>query len=539
MQKKVAQVTVRDYLRIAFRRKWLFIIPFVLASLSAFPIYKILPPKYKATATVRRKDLSVMDSAMKGVGVGRRSSASLSVIRAELLSWPNFDKSGVDQSYLGQVIRRLKFDIDLNSPLEWQRTYERLEGSITLKSIAEGRGVDIVRISATRTDPKRARDIANAIADVYAEHSRGGVKGETEKTIEFLQDGVNENLKELHRVEDEILEFHRLNAAQMPHIKGNYLSKILELGTAKSTKQFELEGSIERLKTIEEQLATVEKEITAEEVTTMNPEAARAKADLAARQTLLTQDPYRNMQEKHPNLRRLREEIAELEGRIKKLPLTIVEREVVQVNPLYRDLLRDGESEEQRIRALGATIRSIESSIKAHEDRIGNFAKIDKRFSDLMREKEQYSNLYGQYQTNLTRARTRLRQESQGFSTIVDILARAFEPVEPAGTPLKMAFVCIVAGVLIGSLFVFVAEFSDHSLRSVEDASAYLKLSVLGSLSKFVTPSEKAHHRRVALAAVLLLSLTVGAAGGGAAWFEREYPGKIRGAIEAVYDRFQ
>ena len=524
--KSATETTVRDYLRIAFRRKWLFVIPFVLISLSAIPIYEVMPPKYTAKARVTRKDLAIVQYSTKGVVAGGGVAANLSVIQAEILSWPNLDK----------VVRRLRMHVDLQTPLDWQNMYERLQKNIKIRSIARGRGVDIVDISATAA--KQAQRIANAIADAYVEQSKQGETSQSRMAIEFLQEGCDNYLRKLHEVEDKILEFQRLHAADMPNIQTDYMSRIRELSTKRAANQFQLESAKERLETIGEQLERVEQRITVEEVQRVNPrytQAANALDQLkeALDNALLT------MKEEHPTIKRMRNLLAALEQKVKDMPQTILDQEVEQINPLFQQLLIRRSEVEQEIRGLEASTVGMESHIKAHQDQIAKVAKSAQRYTDLVRQKEEYGNLYNQYQVKLTQAQTRLKSETGGYGRLVELLARALVPAKPSNNPIKIALACLVVGLFAGVCLVFLAEFSDHSFRSVDDAASFLELPVMGSVAKIGTPSERAHRKRVMAAVFIFVFLGLGAIIGGSAWYEHAHPGTLRGVVRHLQDALE
>ena len=109
-----APVTVRDYLRLLFRRKYAIAVPIFCSVFLILPAWKIVPEKYRATALVKRKDLALTNAAAGSLMVHDNGPVPVETMRAEILTWTNLDR----------VIKQLKLDVDLKTPADWQNEYE-------------------------------------------------------------------------------------------------------------------------------------------------------------------------------------------------------------------------------------------------------------------------------------------------------------------------------------------------------------------------------------------------------------------------------
>lgn len=220
--------TLRDYLRIAFRRRWLIILPLLLVGLASVPICLFTPPRYVAMAIVSRKELAISSRATAGVAVGGRTHSSLRTLREEILAWPRVDK----------VLRRLKMDVDLKTQADRQRRIRDLQQRIRIVARAHSRGVDIVSISVRGSDPVGVTDIANAVSDVYIERTMSAGEEEIKKSIVFLKKQVVAHRSKLHEAEDDLDAFQRKHRTDIPRVKQKFLDRILDAETRKIASEF-------------------------------------------------------------------------------------------------------------------------------------------------------------------------------------------------------------------------------------------------------------------------------------------------------------
>ena len=178
---------IRHYLRIAFRRKWAFIIPAILGVLMIPPLVMRTPLKYRASATVRRQDLAILSALPSGLMTRDTPRISLEALRVEILTWQN----------LQRVILQTRLDPELldpdQNPEGWQRKFRELTNIISIQRVAQSPGIDIVEISVTHTDPEMARRIVDGISNNYMEEAQRSGREEIEKLVDFLGERTRQN----------------------------------------------------------------------------------------------------------------------------------------------------------------------------------------------------------------------------------------------------------------------------------------------------------------------------------------------------------
>lgn len=525
---KKRAVTVRDQLRMVFRRKWALLVPSCLGVLVALPLWIVVPPKYRAVALVRREDLAISRSAPSTLLGQDLPSISLPALKAEILTWESLDR----------VIRQTKLDADLRTAHQWQAKREELRKSIRIRAVAQRRGLDLIEIAAVIEEPSLAEKIANAVADNYVEESKTKGRRDSRAQVSFLEKGAKDSLKKLRDTERELDLYKEDHFADLPEVRSNILSRLLEMRTGRTAKTLELIEAQNRLYTLEEQMQEVPRTITAEVTSEANPRAAELQEQLARRKRYLSSLLLRYTEE-HPDVAQARNEMAAVEEELAQTAERVEGTEVELFNAVYQELEKDQLRLRQQIRAYGAALVQLEAEIRANEAEIRNVVNEEKRYADLARQRTEYSETYAQYRRNLVAARNRLEVRAEGsYGAEVQMAARALEPAIPYSLPrLKLMLMCILAGMALGVALMFGLEFADQSLGDMEEAAEVLGVPVLGTISTIVTPQQLATRRRRVYAFAALTAGILLVAAIGTYTYERAHPGtieKVRQRVEQI-----
>jgi len=492
-------VSVRDYLRLVFRRKHALLIPFLISILAVGPIWILAPITYRAEAIVKRQDLGMAERA--GASSTSPSAASPRTLYIEIVTPNNLDR----------VIRQLKMDVNLKTPADWQRKYDELRRNITIAYKARSKGLDLIEIAAVADTPRLAMDIANAVADNYVEESKRSSREAPEMAIDYLDRRAAEALRDLKAVEAKLDKYKREYLQELPQVKDALLRRIFDLETQQASASILLEGLQKRLELIEKQIAETPPTVTSEVVTEANPEYASREAELSelrrARDRMLT---VGGRTPEHPEVVKLGSEIARLEKELAETPQFKTGSERQVQNPALLALQQEHQRTQQDIQVQLAQIDRIKADIVALQLQARKMVQEEQSYADLLREKERCESQYHMFMRNLEAAQTQYDVETSKFGVQVDMIQRAIEPAAPYRVPrVKMALSCLGAGLVVGIVLMFALEFCDHSLRGREDAASFLQVPVLGCVSLIEAPSAIARRRRrsivLALVAVAVL----------------------------------
>ena len=516
-----APVTVRDYLRLIFRRKYAIVVPILCSVFLILPLWKIVPEKYKATALVKRKDLALTNAAAGTLTIRDSGQVPVDTMRAEILTWTNLDR----------VIKQLKLDVDLKSASDWQNEYERLKNSITIKMLSQGRGVDMIEIAVKVDSPSSAQKIANAIADNYVEESQRNSRDDTLQAIDYFKTQCDDNLAIIRKMNIELDKYSREHWTELPEVKRGILSTLQSLKTTESEHQLLLSAANNRLTEIERQVKEAEKTIKADTETMENPRRQELQSQLQARERRLTEMRV-NYTEDHPLVKAIAEEIARLQDQLKETPERVPGSIHETINPVYQQLVQARMTAEQEIKAQEASLRETQAQIMANEASIRKVVDEEKQYGDIQRQHDEAKAAYDEYHKSLLALQNRSRVQSEPNGTQVEIIARALEPASPdRSLQLPLALGCVGGAAAMGFVLTFLLEYVDHSLRGSDDASEALGVPVLATLTEIpapVTLNRARDRRRLILCLLAALVLVAVLA---ATLVEGFMPGELHGIL--------
>ncbi|MFO7956544.1 MAG: hypothetical protein R6X33_05550 [Candidatus Brocadiia bacterium] len=496
-----ASYSVRDFLRMLFRRKWYLLLPIcgsvVVAALLLGPFRGVFPPTYTATAYVIRRDSALLRSAPRGSVAPDLPAVDVNFFRAEILTWPLLDT----------VMKRTKLDVGLDTPREKENMREKLRKSIDIRLAARPGGgqEQLIAISVTDRDPERAKNVANAVANTYKDSSLSRKKGHVDNAMAFFSKQEQEYRQNLRDVEVELAKYRQEHYEELPEVRTGIQNRLLQLRIERSSLQRQLEEGKESLAEIEQQLEELPETIEGESTSERNPVYAELEERIRQHERALRGLLTRYTKE-HPDVKKLEDDIAALEEQLAETPerLDGAVREVA--NPVRQERLTERLSIKQRIRSHQAALTAVEAQIEAAQKELRKVAEEENRYNELLRQRQEYATLYAEWRNSNKRQQTSLEATSEEYGREVEVHAEAIAPTIPDGiNTWKLLIVCIGGGVAAGTALMFGREYTDYSFRDREDAKVYLDVPVLGSIMVIETPGKAVarRRRRLALAAGL------------------------------------
>ena len=412
----------------------------------------LLPAQYTATATV------VVDV---------KSPDPIAGIMLPALIMPGYMATQVDiinsDRVALKVVRMLKLDQSPQAKEQWLDDTEG-KGKIEIwlaavlqqkLDVKPSRESNVISINYKAVEPIFAAAVANAFAKAYLDTN---IELKVEPARQYAEwfgaqgASLRDNLEKAQRSLSDYQQQHGIVANDERLDSETY--KLNELSTQLTIVQ----GQTNDVRSKQRSGGASD---TLPEVM-QNALIMNLKSQIAALEGKL-QDLAGNVGRNHPQYQRQEAEIASL-----KQKLEVETRQIISGFSTSSAVGKDKESE-------------LRSAIEAQKHKLLQLKRERDELAVLMRDVDAAQKAY----ELVTQRFNQTSLESQSTQTNVSVLTPATEPIEPSFPKLLLNIaISIFLGILLGVGAAFILEMLDQRVRSADDLSAMLGLSVLGVISK-------------------------------------------------------
>ncbi|MBU4305464.1 MAG: hypothetical protein KJ893_07595 [Candidatus Omnitrophica bacterium] len=399
---------VMDYLQIFFRRKQLFIYPFIVIFFMTVLLSFILPKTYVSRSVILIEEENVINPLISGLAVSTSVAERLRILRERILSW----------TALVELVKRLDMGKDVRSQLGYEKLIDDIRENIGV----ELRGPQLVMISYQGEDPIQVQQVVKNLTDIFIRHNVESQTKETDVAVKFLEEQLRLYRRKIK--EDEI-----------------------------KRRQKELDG------------------------------------------LLVDSTPD------HPLVKNLQARISKLTNELEKddtnvefKPKQASQQEMLSLL-LLKELGKGPNANAPAEADLPAFKKEDELSLK----NISEGLTLDARVNE---------DIYGMLLRRLETARITRQLETFKEGTRFTIIDPPLLPLKPKKPdPVKFLLLGIVFGIAGGAGCIYLAEMFDHSFKNINDAKAYLKLPVFGSVSTIILDQEFNRRKQGARFIYVLIAL--------------------------------
>jgi polysaccharide chain length determinant protein (PEP-CTERM system associated) len=469
-----------DYVSVLRRRRWWLIVPIVVSVAIGGALALLLPREYLSQATIGVVAPTLSPELLRGVGSLDKQERQRAISQ-QLLS----------PMVLQRVVREEK--INPGQPVDevagWLRA--NIEGNIAVPApIGKGsdKGLDMIVLGYTDSDPHRAQRITNRLAYVFVEENSKTQIERSESTSEVLGQQVQASRDRLTDLEARLREKQQQYMGRLPDQVNANVQMVNGLRQQFDSLSTQLRGEQDRLSVIESQLAQMAGDGSGAESMTASGLAAvqitqRRINDL---QQELLRDRALGYTDKHPDIVRLESEIkqarADLAAARQQAPGS--GDELLKADPIYRQRLADRDAARLRIRDLQRDSARVQSQIAQYQSRVDSAPVVAQELASLTREyeleKTRYGDLNGKHQQALTAEEVTRKQGGERFSVLYPA-SLPTTPVKP-NIPMILAL-AVAAGLVLGAAAALAREFLDRSVHDVRALSEF-DMPVLGEIPR-------------------------------------------------------
>jgi len=436
------EMNLRDYWLIIRRRRLWIIATTIVTMLFSLWLARQKVPHYQATATVKFEQSTNVSGLLVEV-LSYSSSDNIETQATLIKSYPVLEEVGRRMGRLPPATG----DGAVRESKSYQSMLDSIGGKIRTNRVPN---TSILEITATSTNPREARDLANTVAEVYRDYNKQNRNSRLTEARKFIEAQLKEVEARVKRAEEEVWAFRDANRVISPGAESTVL---LSLFT-------QVRGDMERarqqrteLEHLQARLARTDPSSMTERiyVDSSNPALQRmqnAQTELTMERTQLALEAT----EKHPRLQaideRLREVRFEMRREIGAQIAMLKNREDILGRQMAELMQKNRE------------VPAVELGLQ----RLQRDAKVNDDLLTLLKTKHQEA----------------LIKESEGVEEVA-LVRPATDPGKPIGSnTLNTMLVGALLGLMLGLVVAFVQETLDTSIGTIEDVESYLDVKVLG-----------------------------------------------------------
>ena len=494
-----------DYLAMAWRRKWLILIPFVIVSGLAIVYTFYMPKLYRSSTLILLIPQRVPTEYIKAT-VTESIQERIHSISTQILSRTNLqtviNEFGLYKEEAGgnsqeEIIEKMRLNIE-----------------IQLKGGQKQQRTDAFEVFYAGPDPKTVMMVTNRLASLFVEQNLKIREQQAEGTASFLADQLKKTQADLERQEKEITAFKMKHMGELPEQMQANLSVLQQLQLQNQRISDSIRSAEDRKVLYVNQIAELRKYATparAEEPAYSEEPAVSTGA--AGKENL--QESLARLKakytEKHPDVvalkKRIDEEQQEREAAPKSGSSLPTQRRrtraapapVGQTDTMIANIQAQLAAVDSEIRQLRDEGQKTQVRIREYEQRIEITPKREEEMKSLARDYENSKKLYDSLLAKKLDSEQAKAMEQRQQGEQFRVLDAAQLPAKPWKPDiLKMIALSLALGLGAGLGLALLVEYMDRSFKDPEDLAAFTGLSVLAVVPRIeLEEGGKAKERKV------------------------------------------
>jgi polysaccharide chain length determinant protein (PEP-CTERM system associated) len=187
------RLLIAQYLRAAWRRRWLGVIIAWLVCGLGWVGVSAIPNQYESSARLYVDADAVLTPLLRGIAADSVPTTQLEIIQRTLLSRPNLEK----------LVSKTDLDLTLNGPSDRERLLTRLANDIKVNPQTK----NLFTITYRNKSAKLAHDVVQTLLTIFVESATGGSRTDMENARRFLERQIQSYEQQLRAAEKRRAEF--------------------------------------------------------------------------------------------------------------------------------------------------------------------------------------------------------------------------------------------------------------------------------------------------------------------------------------------
>jgi polysaccharide chain length determinant protein (PEP-CTERM system associated) len=484
-----------DYVQIIFKRKWLFILPFVAVFTTTALGSFFLPKIYQSRSIILVEQKQILTPLVQGMAVNPETTMfQLDTLKEQMLSWTKLE----------EMISQLDLD---RGGVKGKIGSEKLIKSLKKKTAITLKG-DLIFISFEDSNKKTAQEVVNYVTRTFVQESLFSQAEEANSAIDFIRKQLGIYQQKLEESESALKEFKEANLFQMPGDTSN-LGRALGFRNRLTELRMDIQEGYKIHAKIKNQLSS-EQRFVVSEVKGINQVALNLQTKLSELQAQLQELYAKRYTDTHPWIVSLKKKIGQLELQLEQENKKVVSTETTETNPVYQELEQKLQEAEMAIESMEARERELIKLSSESEYEAKSVPEQEQELAKLTRDSAVNEKIYAMLLEKLEAANISHRLETAERGTRFRVVDPAREPTQPIKPNKQLiALMGFIVGIILGCGSVFLGEYTDHSFRSTEDIERFLGQPLLGSTSKIVTVNDVAQQKKRQTHQLFLIALGI------------------------------
>ncbi len=486
-----------DILRIAWRRKWLILLPFVAVSVAVALVAWFLPDRYRSDTLILVVPQRVPESYVKST-VTTSIEERLSSISQQILSRTRLERIIQEfnlyprerrTSVMEDVVDQMRKDIDVQ--------------------VVKG---DAFRVSYVSPDPRTAMRVADKLAAAFIDESLTDRTVLAESTTSFLETQLEDARHSLEDHEKKLAAYKMQHVGELPNERDSNMQAInnLQMQIQAVTesmdrdkeRRYQVERAIADLSSVQSAAPNVT--ISGDDPTSVAGGSVAAQLEAARAQLRILELRYKP---DHPDVARMKRVIRDLEAKQQaealQRPLSpgAVDRPATRDEAARASRLKDAQGErdiiDRQIAAKQAEEKRLRAVMAGYQGRVEATAGRESEMTSLMRDydtmRKTYEGLLAKQQDSKVAANLERRQIGEQFRTL-DPARLPERPISPNRPMIDL--MGALAGLGLGVGLVALLEYRDSSFRTDDEVVSVLALPVVAVVPLMLDRNERRALRR-------------------------------------------
>jgi len=361
---------------------------------------------------------------------------------------------------------------------------------------------NIIEVTYESTSPRIAKDVVDEVVEEVARRNTELQESEIGFAEKVYEDQVRRYVKdtqaaraalegyaELYPNEyvipiplsaDPDVNLEALDA--LPSQKNETLRTYQAIQQELSQVNVDIKGAQERVEQLKEQLKREPETVVAETIAQAPPEAQKARGQIGELQLQLS-ELLVDATEEHPLVGQTRRKIALLEEYLKRISRDAAISQKKVPNPVRQEILKQLQQQEAELPASLARQEALTARSILYRQKIREVPKRELDLEELRIDYLEKRKTLSMYRARLEQARINRQLEIEEKGTRFRVYGKAKLPFK-AVRPDKRLY--LILGFLVGMFSsgatVFFLEYTDHSIKGLEDAQRYLDIPILGAI---------------------------------------------------------